>query len=142
MGLPARQRRVLESIETRLRCSDPQLASMFMMFDRLTRDEEMPRIEELRHRAAIMFLRIRLALAPVGRWLRGRIGPRQQAALFFPVALVLVAMSVALVVKFGGTTRCTAVSTVAAAKPHPHSKPVSKGRVCPPALMSPLLIGR
>jgi hypothetical protein len=115
---------------------------MFAIFGRLTRDEEMPRIEELRHRAAIMSLRVRLALLPVGRWLRGRVSPRQRAALFFPVALALMALSVVLVVKLGGTTRCTSVSTVAAAKPHPHSKPVSKGRLCPPALMSPLLMGR
>jgi hypothetical protein len=115
---------------------------MFAIFGRLTRDEEMPRIEELRHRAAIMSLRVRLAFLPVGRWLRGRVSPRQRAALFFPVALALMALSVVLVVKLGGTTRCTSVSTVAAAKPHPHSKPVSKGRLCPPALMSPLLMGR
>ncbi len=63
MGLPARQRRALDGIESGLRISDPRLAAMFFIFGRLTRDEDMPRIEELRHRLAIMRLRIRLGLA-------------------------------------------------------------------------------
>src|ERR1700733_13782455 len=65
MGLPARQRRRLENIEHKLRSSDPRLAAMFSIFARLTRDEDMPRIEELRHRAAMLALRMRLWLAAV-----------------------------------------------------------------------------
>lgn len=67
MGLPARQRRALEGIEDKLRSSDPKLAAMFLIFGRLTRDEDMPRIEELRHRAAMLLLRIRLCLRAAGR---------------------------------------------------------------------------
>jgi len=73
VGLPARQRRVLDTIESELRGSDPRLATMFVIFGRLTRDEEMPRIEELRHRAAILLLRIRLVLGSVA----GRLRPRR-----------------------------------------------------------------
>jgi hypothetical protein len=65
MGLPARQRRRLENIEHKLRSSDPRLAAMFSIFVRLTRDEDMPRIEELRHRAAVLALRTRLWLSAV-----------------------------------------------------------------------------
>ena len=80
VGLPARQRRVLDNIESELRSADPRLAAKFVIFGRLTRDEEMPRIEELRHRAAILLLRIRLVLASaVGRLRRrGRRDTRQR----------------------------------------------------------------
>jgi hypothetical protein len=83
MGLPARQRRRLENIEHKLRSSDPRLAAMFAIFGRLTRDEDMPRIEELRHRAAILALRMRLWLAAAGSRLsfaRRRTGARAALA--------------------------------------------------------------
>jgi hypothetical protein len=83
MGLPARQRRRLENIEHKLRGSDPRLAAMFAIFGRLTRDEDMPRIEELRHRAAILGLRMRLWLAAAGSRLsfsRRRTGSRAALA--------------------------------------------------------------
>jgi Protein of unknown function (DUF3040) len=82
MGLPARQRRRLENIEHKLRSSDPRLAAMFAIFGRLTRDEDMPRVEELRHRAAILALRMRLWLAAVGSRLSfARRRPGARAAL-------------------------------------------------------------
>lgn len=143
MGLPAHQRRVLDSIEYRLRGSDPRLAAMFAIFSRLTREEEMPRIEELRHRAAMLLARFRLRLAAVGR-LGRRIGPRHQLAVFFPLALVLMTLTVVLVAKFGGTGRCTPVTPVATAKPHPGGKLVAKGvRRCRPVLSpNPVPMGR
>jgi len=80
MGLPARQRRVLEGIEDKLRASDPRLAAIFFIFGRLTRDEDMPRIEELRHRVAMLLLRTRFLLAAVGRRLsRVRLRRRRAA---------------------------------------------------------------
>lgn len=75
MGLPARQRRALDRIEDSLEGSDPRLAKMFAIFGRLTRDEEMPRKEELRHRLAITFLKIRLWMASG----RGRVRIRMPA---------------------------------------------------------------
>ena len=68
MGLPASQRKILERIENALRGSDPRLASLFSIFTRLTRDEQMPRIEEIRAKAAIFLLRIRYRLVAFGRW--------------------------------------------------------------------------
>jgi hypothetical protein len=35
MGLPARQRRILETIENSLRHSDPRLIALFAVFSRL-----------------------------------------------------------------------------------------------------------
>jgi hypothetical protein len=42
MSLPPRQARVLERIEHSLHACDPHLRSMFAIFARLTRGEEMP----------------------------------------------------------------------------------------------------
>ena len=52
MSLPTRQQRSLDRIERKLIASDPVLHSWFAIFTRLTRDEEMPRIEEVRARLA------------------------------------------------------------------------------------------
>jgi hypothetical protein len=76
VGLPARQRRALDRIGDSLEGSDPRLAKMFAIFGRLTRDEEIPRKEELPHRMAIMFLRIRLWMASGRGRVRGRMPAR------------------------------------------------------------------
>jgi hypothetical protein len=47
MSLPARQERVLGRIEHSLHASEPDLTSMFAIFTKLTRDEDMPRLEAL-----------------------------------------------------------------------------------------------
>jgi hypothetical protein len=149
VGLPARQRRVLESIEDRLRRSDPRLAAMFTIFARLTRDEEMPRFEQLRHRAELQIARFRLITSAIGRRLAGRTGRmrragrRYQLAVFFPLALVLMTLAIVLVARFGGASRCPAVTTVAAAKPHPRAKLIGKaGRRCRATVLTPIPIGR
>jgi hypothetical protein len=138
VSLPARERKVLERIEIKLRGSDPRLAAMFTIFSRLAHEEEMPRIEQLRHRAAMLLAMVRPRLAAVGRR-RARIGPRHQMAVFFPLALVLMTAAIVLVARFGGTGRCAVVSTVATAKPHPRSKLAAKNarrcRPLPPALV-------
>jgi hypothetical protein len=139
VGLPARQRRVLDRIEGALRGSDPRLVAMFAIFGRLTRGEEMPRIEELRHRAAITLLRARLWLAAVRGWLGGRVRGRRPRAVLFPLALVLMTASIVLVARFGGAPRCSSTTAVAAAKLQPRSRLIPKGRVCRPAYPSPLL---
>ena len=86
MSLPTRQQRTLDRIERKLIASDPVLHSWFAIFARLTRDEDMPRIEEVRDR-----------LARFGAWLARRTFPmrrriphlstRARAILFFPAAL-------------------------------------------------------
>ena len=180
MGLPARQRRRLENIEHKLRNSDPRLAAMFGIFGRLTRDEDMPRIEELRHRVAMLALRMRLWLAAVAgrlsftrRRSRRRVGafatsadgPRRgrgsrppaaarrrrqwrPVAVFFPLVLVLMSVSIFVAARFGGSPRCAPAPAVATAKLHPKSKPLAKGgaskstRRCRPSMLTPIPIGR
>jgi hypothetical protein len=51
MSLPARQARVLDRIEHSLDACDPRLRSMFAIFAKLTRDEEMPRLEQFESRS-------------------------------------------------------------------------------------------
>jgi hypothetical protein len=158
VGLPARQRRLLDRIEDSLEGTDPRLATMFAIFGRLTLDEEMPRIEELRHRLAIMFLRIRLWMAP-GRGrgptrVRGRLHARARirrpAALLFPIALVMATATIVLVARFGGAPRCSATATPATAKPFSGGGQPQKGqkgqkgqqaKTCP-AMLNPLFSGR
>lgn len=50
MSLPAAQQRILVKIEGRLRDSDPRLSSLFVIFSRLTRDEAMPWLEQVKRR--------------------------------------------------------------------------------------------
>ena len=140
MGLPARQRRVLDRIEDSLRGSDPRLAAMFTIFGRLTRDEEMPRIEELRHRMAILLLRIRLWMAPVTGWLRRRLRPRRPLAILFPLALVVATATIVIVARFSGSPKCTTTTAVATAKPHARGR-LMPIRGCRPFPV-PLLTGR
>jgi len=194
MGLPARQRRRLDGIEDKLRSTDPRLAAMFTFFGRLTQDEDMPRVEELAARAAVLRLRAGLWLAAVAARLtftrRRRAGdpsagdprtarPRSRPAsrpghrtrhpagrpagggwrpmaVFFPLALVLMSMSIVVAARFGSAPRCVATVAVATAKLNPRSKPLAKAsgskasgskaskaaRRCRPAMLTPIPIGR
>ena len=140
MGLPARQRKVLDRIEDSLRGSDPRLAAMFTIFGRLTRNEEMPRIEELRHRIAILLLRIRFWMAPVTGWLRRRFRKRRPLAVLFPLALVMATATIVLVARFGSSPRCAGATAVATAKQNPRGRLIPN-RNCRP-FPTPLLTGR
>jgi hypothetical protein len=183
MGLPARQRRRLDGIEDKLRRTDPRLAAMFAIFGRLAQDEDMPRIEELAARAAVLGLRIRLWLAAVGTRLAvtrrrtpdpraarprsgrarhsGQRAPRpagspparrwRPIAVFFPLALVLMSLSIYVAGRFGSAPRCVATVAVATAKLNPKIKPLAKAgtnmaskaaRRCRPAMLTPIPIGR
>jgi hypothetical protein len=126
---------------------------MFAIFGRLTRDEEMPRIEELRHRLAIMFLRIRLWMAPGRGRARGRMPARvrgrlhartrtrRPVALLFPIALVLATATIVLVARFSGSPRCSAAAQVSTQKPLPRGRAATKGQKpkCP-AVFTPLFV--
>jgi hypothetical protein len=50
MSLPAAEERTLTRIEQALRSRDPRLSALFSIFTRLTRQEAMPTIEQLRAR--------------------------------------------------------------------------------------------
>jgi hypothetical protein len=124
MGLPARQRRALDRIECGLRGSDPRLAALYAIFCRLTRDEQMPRIEELRHRAVVAIVHLRFRLSFLFRR-RRRLVPRQRAAIFFPLALALAVTSIVFAARSGPGSRCTPVTPLAAG-----AKYISTSKLC------------
>ncbi len=103
MTLPARQQRILDGMAVSLQERDPRLASLFSNFTRLTRQEPMPRAEEM----------------PPGRpaGLRGRPQPRGRRpgrsaawlrAIVIPVALAAVAAVLFLSLTAGSTRGCPA----------------------------------
>ena len=71
MSLPVAEERALTSIEQALRSRDPRLNSLFSIFTRLTRQEAMPAIEQIRHRhwrpqpGAVIFLTLALLVCAV-----------------------------------------------------------------------------
>jgi len=67
MSLPARQERILGRIEHSLHACDPRLRSMFATFTKLTRDQQMPRLEQLESRSR-----------PLPGWLRRLTRPRRR----------------------------------------------------------------
>jgi len=138
MSLPVRQRRVLERIESALRGSDPRLAGLYAIFAKLNRDEEMPRIEQLRHSALVLFARLRFALAALFPRFHIRLVPRQRAVLFFPLAIAVAAASIVFAARSGAGNGCSPVRTVAA------GKYVAQSKLCrslSPLSNSPLKFG-
>jgi len=137
MGLPARQRRILERIEGALRGSDPRLAALFSIFSRLNREEEMPHIEQVRARAAIILARVGYRLVSFARWFGAPRRARLRAALFFPVALAIVASAIVVGAGFPSANRCAAAPrTAGTAHNGARLKP------CAPAAANPAVVGR
>jgi Protein of unknown function (DUF3040) len=123
VSLPARQQRALDRIERRLVASDPLLHSWFSIFTRLTRDEDMPRIEEVRARLTRLGAWVARRTAPVRRRIP-RPSARVKAILFFPVALA--AMVGALIIGASGPAMQRCASTVR----YPAAELVVKARQC------------
>jgi len=105
MSLPPKQQRVLDRIESILRDSDPRLTALFVIFTRLTRDEEMPRLEDLRVRLARIRTWISWRTAPV-RQRAGQPSQRLRAILLFPAALVAMICALLIGAGFPGGQRC------------------------------------
>jgi uncharacterized membrane protein len=143
MGLPVRQRRELERIECTLTGSDPKLAALYGIFAKLNRDEEMPRIEQLRHKALVALARLHVIPAAVGAKLRIkrllRLQPRQRYALFFPVAVALAVVGIVFLARAtSGNSSCTQIRTVSAAQ-----KTHNKSKLCrPPYRYSTMYVGK
>ncbi len=106
MALRGSQRRALAATERSLHASDPRLAALFAIFTRLNRHEEMPRLEQIRYRLAGVPVAVADAAAACAAWLRLRIGPRTRAALFLPLALMLIAASFAISSRQVSASRC------------------------------------
>jgi hypothetical protein len=136
MGLPASQRRILERIEHALRGSDPRLAALFSIFTRLTCDEEMPHMEQVRTKVVMILIRIRYRLAAFARWFGAPRRARLRTALFFPVALAIVASAVLVGARFPSASRCPPTRTTA----DPAHARTSSG-ICSP-LVNPAILGR
>jgi Protein of unknown function (DUF3040) len=105
--LPVSQQRTLDRIDRMLRDSDPRLAALFAIFTRLTRDEEIPRIEEIRAR-----------LTRIGGWIArrteavrlrsSRVPRRLKAILVFPAALAALACALLIASSGPAAHRCAA----------------------------------
>jgi hypothetical protein len=144
MGLPVRQRRELERIECTLAGSDPKLAALYAIFARLNRDEEMPRMEQLRHRTLMAMARLRAIPAAIGAKLRiqrlFRLQPRQRYALFFPVAVAIAVVGIVFLARAtSGNSSCTQIRTVSAAQ-----KVHNKSKLCKPYRyrLAPVYVGK
>lgn len=116
MGLPARQEKVLETIESALRAEDPKLAGLYATFARLTTDEEIPRIEQLRDRAGRLLARLRRFAAIVVAAALPRRRRRRRVVLFLPLAIAVVSMSIVFAVRSGGSPGCTTAKSASAVK--------------------------
>ncbi len=123
MSLPVSQQRILDRIEHRLLESDPRLAAMFLIFTKLTWNEEMPRREEVRARLARIAAWFGRRTAPVRR-LIPRPSARLQAIIFFPAALA--AMTCALLISTGSPAAQRCATTVRA----PATELIVKARQC------------
>lgn len=131
MGLPARQRRVLDRIECSLGGSDPRLAAIYAIFAKLTGDEEMPRIEQLRHGAVALAGRVRFRLVSFLSRVFGRLIPRQRAAIFFPLALAVAVTSIVFAARSSPGSSCTPVTSLAAGSRFAAgSKYVASSKLC------------
>lgn len=128
MGLPVRQRRILEQIECDLRGSDPPLMSLFAIFGRLTRDDQMPGVEQLQTRAELSRARRRGRLGAVGRRLHAMPVARQRAVLVVPIALLVAASTFLMAAVLPSPSKCTPV--VVAAGAAWHGAQASKSKTC------------
>ncbi|MDX6335520.1 MAG: hypothetical protein QOG05_2860 [Streptosporangiaceae bacterium] len=107
MSLPASQQRMLNRIDRMLRDSDPRLVALFSIFTRLTWDEEIPRIEEVRARLARFSGWIARRTEPVRRSIP-RPSARIRAILVFPAALAAVACALLIGGSGPAVHRCAA----------------------------------
>jgi hypothetical protein len=89
MSLPAAEERTLTRIEQALLARDPRLNSLFSIFTRLTRQEAMPTIEQLRRR----------------RW-----RPQPGAVLLAAVALLICAVVAGSLASAGGCVQAPAAT--------------------------------
>jgi hypothetical protein len=138
MGLPVRQRMKLDHLDRTLRGTDPKLAALYAIFGRLTRGEEIPRIEQLRHglAARLAWLRLVLTAIAVRLHIRFRFRHRRRIVLFYPLAIALTVGSIVLAVRSGPVRSCLPSRTAAAAKNF------TRSNLCrPTSYVSPLNYG-
>jgi len=118
MSLPACQERILSGIERALRAGEPRLASRFAMFTRLTRDEELPRTEQLVPepwpwrwlKRAVTAGRVSSPRSRSGggtpAWARPTL--RLRAVVLVPLVLIVMASALVFASSSGSARTCTA----------------------------------
>ncbi len=136
MGLPVRQRVALDRMDRTLRGTEPRLAALYAIFGRLTRDEEMPRFEQLRHGVMARLGWLGRVLAAIARRLHVPFRRRQRIVLFYPLAIALTVGSIVLAVRSAPTRSCLPVRAAAAAKN------VARSSLCRPQSYIPMTYGR
>lgn len=103
MSLPAHQERILGRMAHSLHASEPHLASMFAIFTKLARDEDMPRLEAL-DASSLPFWGWRQRLtrprrnrrSPSGSGAAYAPGARLRAILLVPIMLAALAPAIFL----------------------------------------------
>jgi hypothetical protein len=107
MSLPVSEARTLTCIEQALLSRDPRLKSLFAIFTRLTRQEAMPTIEQLRRR----------------RW-----RPPAGVAILLAIALIVGVIALGSLTSASGCTRAQPSASTAA-----HSPAAASDQGCSPA---------
>lgn len=97
MSLPASQQRILVKIEGRLRDSDPRLSSLFVIFGRLSRDEAMPWLEQIKPRPIADKM---MPVVTLARRVSRRPAARVRALLLLPAALTAMICALAIAAGF------------------------------------------
>jgi hypothetical protein len=133
MSLPARQQRILDRIEHSLHVCEPHLKSMFAVFTKLTENEEMPRLEELRPRP-LPFPGWRQRPRPgrkgqaaTGAGASSAAGARLRALLLIPVMLLVLAPAVLVGLAVRSQSPCGS-----AIRPPHTAAALSPPKICPP----------
>jgi hypothetical protein len=113
MSLPARQERVLGRIEHSLHAGDPRLRSMFATFTKLTRGQQMPRLEQLESRSWPLRCWLKRLTRPRrrrrtarGALAAGTPGTTLRAIIIVPIMLLVLASAVLLGVGARSGSRC------------------------------------
>ena len=134
MSLPARQQRVLGRIEHSLHADDPRLRSMFATFTKLTRGQQMPRLELLEPRSWLrrywrqrLTRRRREGRAASSAGSTNAPGVRMRAILLVPV--MLAALAAAVFLGLGGRT---VSGCEPAARPQHSASAPGRPRACLP----------
>jgi hypothetical protein len=126
MSLPARQERILGRMAHSLHASEPHLTSMFAIFTRLARDEELPRLEAL-DPCSLPFCGWRQRLTRPrgeGRTASGAgavraPGARLRAILLVPIMLAALAPAVFLGLGARSASRCGPAARAPRTEPAP-----------------------
>ena len=126
MSLPACQERILRGMESALRKGEPRLASRFAIFTRLTKDEELPRTEQLVPRPWPWRLLGHAGVRPrrprrgggTAAWASGRPAVRLRAVILVPVLLIMMASALAFTSTSSARTCAAAAHRAAIAAAH------------------------